>query len=406
MSAILRARANGAGASWVRQDELGESYPLRRIQRPRIWRAPWDAAVELAIERMRALGRKVVFDVDDLMTEPEMAQVKLIDGIRSQFLSEDGVRGHYHRMRQTMLASDLCFTTTEELAFYLRRAGKATHVLPNGFDQATHDLSRRAAKERRRTRDGFVGLGYAGGSEPTSATSGSRSRRSLVSCGKTPIAGSCYFARRTRHPSCRHRGICRPRRPTQPIEWRSLQPLADLPHEMARFDINLAPLEFGNPYCQAKSELKFFEAALVDAPTVASPTGPFRRVIDHGKTGFLAATADDGISISTWLVKEPAVREHMAHDAYHAALQKFGPRQRTLQFGRVIDQLAGGARAARGFALSAQLSARATAVPKVLQHRVVFERDGGGQAEVAIVIPLYNYQDYIVEALDRLNGRP
>ena len=79
----------------------------------------------------------------------------------------------------------------------------------------------------------------------------------------------------------------------QQIEWRSLQPLLNLPTEMARLDINLAPLEVGNPFCEAKSELKFFDAALVNVPTVASPTGPFRRAIDHGRTGFLATSGDD-----------------------------------------------------------------------------------------------------------------
>ena len=79
----------------------------------------------------------------------------------------------------------------------------------------------------------------------------------------------------------------------QQIEWRSLQPLMNLPTEMARFDINLAPLEVGNSFCEAKSELKFFDAALVDVPTVASPTGPFRRAIDRGRTGFLATSGDD-----------------------------------------------------------------------------------------------------------------
>jgi hypothetical protein len=34
-------------------------------------------------------------------------------------------------------------------------------------------------------------------------------------------------------------------------------------------DLILAPLEFGNPFGEAKSELKFFEAALVGVPTIA-----------------------------------------------------------------------------------------------------------------------------------------
>ena len=48
------------------------------------------------------------------------------------------------------------------------------------------------------------------------------------------------------------------------IEWRLMVPVERLAEELARFDINLAPLEVGNPFCEAKSELKYFEAALVD----------------------------------------------------------------------------------------------------------------------------------------------
>jgi hypothetical protein len=67
-------------------------------------------------------------------------------------------------------------------------------------------------------------------------------------------------------------------------------PLEHLSEEISRFDIDLAALEIGNPFCEAKSELKFLEATLVDVPTIASPTGPFRRAFGYGETGFLAAT--------------------------------------------------------------------------------------------------------------------
>ena len=64
-----------------------------------------------------------------------MAKTSIIDGIRTQNLTEAGVEGHYTRIRQTMLAADVCFATTEELAFHMRQAGKPTLVLPNGFNQ-------------------------------------------------------------------------------------------------------------------------------------------------------------------------------------------------------------------------------------------------------------------------------
>src|SRR4029453_19219402 len=59
------------------------------------------------------------------------------------------------------------------------------------------------------------------------------------------------------------------------IERLGLLPPAELLRAAAETDINLAPLELGNPFCEAKSELKFFEAGAVGVPTVASATEVF-----------------------------------------------------------------------------------------------------------------------------------
>ena len=184
------------------------------------------------------------------------------------------------------------------------------------------------------------------------------------------------------------------------IEWRPLQPLRDLPREMARFDINLAPLEVGNPDCEAKSELKFFEAALANVPTIASPTGPFQRAIRHGETGLLATTGDDWYTYLTKLVEDPALRNRLAHDAYHAALAAFGPRQRALQFGRVLDQLQGGARAARGFALGALRRHAPIARRRSCRPISFLRRTRAEEPEFSVIIPLYNYASLVVEALE------
>ena len=111
-----------------------------------IWRTSWDETLARAVDAMHAAGKTVVFDCDDLMTEPNLAQTSIIDGIRTQNLTEGGVRGHYARIRQTMLAADICFASTQELAFHMRLACTPTDVLPNGFSQYTHDLSRRTAR--------------------------------------------------------------------------------------------------------------------------------------------------------------------------------------------------------------------------------------------------------------------
>ncbi len=371
------AIANGLNATWMRADELpARTNELRSYDVTVFWRVPWSEHVRAAIDLMRSLGKKIVFDVDDLMTEPDLAQAQIIDGIRSQGLTENGVRQHYARIRQTMLAADACFTTTQELACHLRWAGKSTFVIPNGFDKATHDLSRQAIREWRRTRtDDFVRIGYA---------AGSRTHQRDLSLALEAIARLLRENASCRLVLFRAKGGSRlidiEEFPAlagleDRIEWQPLAPLPNLPREMARFDINLAPLEFGNPFCEAKSELKFFEAALVEVPTVASPTGPFRRAIEHGKTGFLAATADDWYGCLKRLVDDPALRARIGRQAYYAALAQFGPVQRSAQFGRVVEQLRGEVAAARAFALEAHLSAVKRPAPRVFEFRPHF-REG------------------------------
>ena len=55
-----------------------------------IWRADMTEDIRAAIKVARTAGAKVQFDVDDLMFEPAIARVELIDGIRSQGFSESG----------------------------------------------------------------------------------------------------------------------------------------------------------------------------------------------------------------------------------------------------------------------------------------------------------------------------
>jgi glycosyltransferase involved in cell wall biosynthesis/SAM-dependent methyltransferase/uncharacterized protein YbaR (Trm112 family) len=402
MNYVEAARANGVYADWFAAQELADRLEeVKDFDVLVIWRTSWDESLSYAVGAMHAAGKTVVFDCDDLMTEPNLAQMSIIDGIRTQNLTEAGVQGHYARIRQTMLAADICFASTQELAFHMRGANKATFVLPNGFDQHAHDLSRRSARNWRASHDGLIRIGYASGSRTHQRDLGlaieaiARVLREHSECRlvlfRTPD-GAIPLTDVEEYPSLT--GL------EQQIEWRPLQHLMNLPTEMARFDINLAPLEVGNPFCEAKSELKFFDAALVDVPTIASPTEPFRRAIDHGKTGFLATSGDDWYVYIKRLVQDPALRERLGRNAYAAALAAFGPRQRALKFGRVIEHLRGGARAARSFALEANLSRRPWGAPKVFPSDVIFESDKRGKADVSVIVPLYNYENLVVEALD------
>jgi glycosyltransferase involved in cell wall biosynthesis/GT2 family glycosyltransferase len=399
---ITAAEANDCRAVWMRGDEVAQRIgEFASADVLIIWRVSWNDHLAEAVEMMRQRGKRVVFDVDDLIVDPDLARIAIIDGIRSRFLTEESVRDHFTALRETMLSADVCFAPTEELALHMRQRGKVVHVLPNGFDDDTHNLSRRSARRWRRERaDSLIRLGYAGGSRTHQRDLGvaieaiARLLREIPDCclvlyrtesGKPAIDVDEYPALLDL---------------TDRIEWRAFRPLAELPEEMARFDVNLAPLEFGNAFCEAKSELKFFEAALVGVPTVASPTGPYRRAIEHGITGFLAASADEWYRYLKMLIEDPALRDRVGRAAYREALARFGPLTRTTRFGRMLAQLGGGVPAANAFALDAQLSIRRTARPEVFAYDVGFERDALGSADVTVVVPLHNHANDVLETLD------
>jgi len=401
------ARANGVATDWVRLDQLDTRLEMTSMHDVMIlWRTPWTPGVEEAVRLMRAQGKKVVFDIDDLMIDPDLADTKIIDGIRSNAHPEEAVRALFERVRKTMLAADVCLASTQELAYHMRWTGKGTHVLFNGFDDQTLALSRSSAALWRGLRsDNLIRIGYAGGSRTHQRDLGLAIEAIARILRENDMCRLVLF-----QTSAGVRLIDVEEYPAMVgledrIEWRPFQTLETLPREMARFDINLAPLEFGNPFCEAKSELKFFEAALVDVPTIASPTGPFRRAIKHGVSGFLATTADDWYHYMARLVSDEALRTRIASAAYLSALACYGPLQRAAQFGRVLDQLQGEALAARAFALDAHIQSTPAPSPKLLPLDVMFEQPASEYAEVSVIIPLYNYEGFIVEALESVRAQ-
>lgn len=90
---------------------------------------------------------------------------------------------------------------------------------------------------------------------------------------------------------------------------------------IAKVDVNIAPLEI-NDFTNCKSELKFFEAAIVKTTTVASPTYSFLHAIQDGKNGFLAKPGE-------WYEKmdllycDPELNKKVADNAKKDVLKKF-----------------------------------------------------------------------------------
>lgn len=90
----------------------------------------------------------------------------------------------------------------------------------------------------------------------------------------------------------------------------------DLPKLMSRIDINLAPLEMGNDFCEAKSDLKYYEAALLKIPTVASGTAEYKKFIKDGFNGFVCENERQWKEKLEILIKDKNKRFFLGENAY------------------------------------------------------------------------------------------
>lgn len=363
-----------------------------------IWRTRLSAETAELVPTAREAGAKIIFDVDDLMFRPDLASVDLIDGIRTQDITQEAVKRFYQAIKLMVLDADRCTAPTIPLAQEIRYFHKPTTVIPNGFDSETLRRSRAAMHARRsEPGDGLVRIGYASGT--------------LTHQRDFAVAAPAVARILREHPSARLVLFCGAfdiaefpelENLTQQIEWRERVPVGDLPYEYARFDINIAPLEAGNRYVEAKSELKFFEAALAGAPTIASPTRPFADAIRHGETGLLAATTTQWHDALTWLMRDAGLRRSFADSACEQSLWLYGPERRRLLVTNLINEILAPVPVRfEIFRAGMQFDTAATLPPApVPEYDIVFESARKGDSRVSVVMPLYNYADLVEEALE------
>ncbi|MBA2434805.1 MAG: glycosyltransferase [Chthoniobacterales bacterium] len=316
-------QAGGLEADWCLLDDFDDEE-LAGLGLVVLFRTPWDVRVAALSAACRARGIRIAFDIDDLVFEPDYMREPYFDYLRT--LNPVGRERWAARVagwRQSLLETDCAIVSTAPLAAALEKLGKQALVWPNG-------ISCRMLEDARRLRDrpvdkgAGVRLGYASGA-PThqkdfaqisavlAGVLNDRSQASLTIVGYLDLG---EFPELTEHAAR--------------IETRPVVPHHELGAEYARFDINLAPLEAGNPFCEAKSELKYFEAALLHMPTVASATEPYAAAIQSGVNGFVARDEADWRDHLLALIDDQAARERVGREAFWHAVVRFGPEAQCL----------------------------------------------------------------------------
>jgi len=235
--------------------------------------------------RARTLGRKIYFDVDDLVFDPSYTHL-LMDTLNVD-LNNDGVWDYWHayigRVGATFELADAAIVTNDYLAARAREwSDKEIKILPNFYNKEQGDISREIWEQKDKDhweRDETLHLAYFSGSP-------SHDRDFSLIAG--PIANIMDVDDRIRLTIVGFLSEATPlRRHAGRVTVLSLKDFVNLQREIGNVEVNLVPLQ-DNPFTNCKSELKWFEAAIVGAVTVASPTHAYRHAIDHGKNGWLA----------------------------------------------------------------------------------------------------------------------
>jgi len=293
-----------------------------------LFRAPYDPLIGLdeVLAYARSKGMKIVFDIDDLIFDKALAPG--IDGLQAlSFWERWSFLADFDRRRKLLLRADMMIAPTEPLCRAARDLGRPAEVLRNALNP--EQLTFAATLPRRPLEPQEIRIGYFSGSRTH--------QQDFRQCE------AALLSILTRYPQTQFWlvGYLELGEHWRPFEARIKRIGFMSPVEMLRclaeVDINIAPLEVENPFCEAKSELKFFEAGLVRVPTIASATEPYRQAIVDGESGFVATSEAEWEHALDLLIKESGVRQKMGQAAYDRALERFGPEAMTRRIVELFD---------------------------------------------------------------------
>lgn len=309
-------RFHGFSAEAISQDN---PVLMRTADRFKVFvfhRAVVDSRLRRFIASLKERGHVILFETDDLTFDPEFLphmdyfrkmnplERKLYEqGLGVEILNDPDIRH--------------ATTTTTYLSEILKKRGKEVFIVKNKLSEADAKWAEELLK-RPKEDDGHVRLCYLSGTPshdkdfativpPLRRLLETHSEARLVLAGPLDV-GEAFSGLEER------------------IDRVPFTDRKEYFRTVSRMDINLAPLEIGNPFCESKSELKFFEAGLLSVPTVAAATQSFREAISDGIDGMTAATGDEWEEKLGRLLQDAGLRRSLGERARETALSTYTTR--------------------------------------------------------------------------------
>jgi len=250
-----------------------------------ICRSRYGAVLSHFMAKCRARGRRVLFDVDDLVFDP--AYTRLLVSTLGLDAYEERVWDDWFamtsRLGATLRLCDGAITTNQFLADRIQAcSGLPVAVVPNFLNREQMEVSDAVYRARLAATDsgqGPIVLGYFSGS-PSHRLDYAICERALAEIMRRDerielmVVGYVETTGVLADVASRVRTV-------------PFQDYVNLQRVIGAVDFNLMPLQ-SNTFTDCKSELKFFDAAAVGSVSIASPSYTYRRVIRHGVSGYLS----------------------------------------------------------------------------------------------------------------------
>lgn len=332
---IETLRECSISSAWIKQSDCARfSHMLSFAEIIVLFRVALTEEISQMVDKCKKAGCLVVYDTDDYVFDPEIANEKFVDGIR--FLPKSDIELYHKGVIGYKEAATLCdagIFTTSGLANAMQNLNKPSFIIRNTVTERFYNQTKAALQKKSPNTSSIINIGYASGSlthqkdfqKPSKAIAKILGKHENVRLYIVGLLKLEEFPELSEYKD--------------KITTIGLLPPDGYTDELMNFDINIAPLEVGNPFCEAKSELKYFEAALLKIPTIASPTEPYKYAITEGQNGFFAESEEEWFEKLEALILSPKMRFETSNNAYRDALLRYGQSSRKEQVFSVFSEL-------------------------------------------------------------------
>jgi glycosyltransferase involved in cell wall biosynthesis len=274
-------------------------------------RPSFSEKIKKLVEKIKIQNKEIIFETDDLVFDAEL--FKQTDVYKSMNSLQ---RMQYEKGIGIELIDDsyvkVCTTTTSFLAKKLEKYNKKVFIVSNKLSQKDLKICDEILKNPKR-KDGKIRLGYFSGTSSHNKDFATITEALEKIMEKYPqielfLVGPLDTKNKLN------------------IFKERIKQFPYVPREkhfanIYSVDINLAPLVLNDPFCAAKSELKFFEAGILKVPTVAVRNQTFSEAITDGINGFLADKTEEWVEKLSRLIESESLRQEMGERAREKALK-------------------------------------------------------------------------------------